>query len=104
MIRFKRILSLVEAAVPEIGPLIDTLQTISTSLMIIAWIAVGIGWYMGWFKMALPVPSRRLKRSGIEEIEMAGLAAFFIAIFSTLITLIVWIIRAIGGVVTPGLP
>ncbi len=68
--------------------------------MIMAWIAVGIAWFAGWLKIALPIPSRTLKRVGHEEVETAGLAAFFIAIFSTILTMIIWIIRTIGGTVT----
>lgn len=97
-------LLLVAEASTELQRILDVLQAISTSLMAIAWIAVGIGWFSGWLKIALPIPSRRLKASGREEVESAGIAAFAIAIFSTLLALIVWIVRMMGVPAPPSLP
>jgi hypothetical protein len=93
-----------EGVMPEVQRVIDTLQNISTFLMVLAWVMVGIGWFAGWFKIALPVPSRRIKSAGHEEVETAGLAAFFIAIFFTLLTAITWIVKAIGGATAPPPP
>jgi hypothetical protein len=85
----------------EIQRVLDTLQLVSNSLAAIAWIAVGIGWFTGWIKLALPIPSRSLRRSAQSDVETAGFAAFCIAIFSTLISIILWIIRSAGGVIVP---
>jgi hypothetical protein len=105
MISLKRVLVtllfLEEEFPAEIQRILDALQLVSSSLAAIAWIVVGIGWFIGWIKLALPIPSRSLRRSAQSDIETAGFAAFCIAIFSTLISVILWIIRTAGGIVVP---
>jgi len=72
----------------------DRLKTIITTLNILAWVAVLIGWAMGIFTRILPIPSRQVKQTGQEWVEWAGIGAFLLAAGLTVINVILWILGA----------
>ncbi len=68
--------------------LISTLQDISVKLAIVAWVVTGLTWFIGWIIRGSPVPLRRVKRVGQSLIEDAVIAAFWLALSTTIFALI----------------
>ena len=63
-------------------------QNLSSEVAQIAWAMFFLAWGIGWALRGSPVPIFRVKRSGQDIIEDAILAAFFIAIGSSIFALI----------------
>ena len=71
--------------------LISTLHDISIKLAIVAWVVTGLSWFVGWIIRGSPIPLRRVKRVGQSLIEDAVIAAFWLALSTTIFALIQYI-------------
>ena len=79
--------------VVDIGTIISNLKYVVSVLTGLAWLAAIIGYMTGLLKIGLPIPSRKLKASGHEDIETSSLAVFFILFFSTFVAIISWLLE-----------
>ena len=62
-----------------------------TQLMTIAWLIFLVTWIVGWVIKGSPIPFYRVKRTGQSLIEDAVLAAFWLAMGSTVFAIISYI-------------
>ena len=62
-----------------------------TQLMSIAWLIFLVTWVVGWVIKGSPIPFYRVKRTGQSLVEDAVLAAFWLAMGSTIFAIISYI-------------
>ncbi len=62
-----------------------------TQLMSIAWLIFLVTWVIGWVIKGSPIPFYRVKRTGQSLVEDAVLAAFWLAMGSTIFAIISYI-------------
>ncbi len=68
--------------------ILQIVQNLSTEVAQIAWGLFLLAWGVGWALRGSPIPIFRIKRSGQDILEDAILAAFFLAIGSSVFALI----------------
>jgi hypothetical protein len=68
--------------------ILQIVQNLSTEVAQIAWGLFLLAWGVGWALRGSPIPIFRIKRSGQDLLEDAILAAFFLAIGSSVFALI----------------
>jgi len=71
---------------------VEFIQQLTTQLMTIAWLLFLVTWIVGWAIRGSPIPIHRVKRAGQGLIEDAVLAAFWMAMGSTIFALISYIV------------
>jgi hypothetical protein len=69
-------------------PILQIVQNLTTEVAQIAWGLFLLAWGVGWALRGSPIPIFRIKRSGQDILEDAILAAFFLAIGSSVFALI----------------
>ncbi|MCI4456068.1 MAG: hypothetical protein JHC23_05055 [Sulfolobus sp.] len=68
--------------------ILQIVQDLTTEVAQIAWGLFLLAWGIGWALRGSPIPIFRVKRSGQDILEDAILAAFFLAIGSSIFALI----------------
>jgi hypothetical protein len=68
--------------------ILQIVQDLTTEVAQIAWGLFLLAWGIGWALRGSPIPIFRVKRSGQDILEDAILAAFFLAIGSSVFALI----------------
>ncbi|MCG2871183.1 MAG: hypothetical protein NO114_00845 [Sulfolobales archaeon] len=68
--------------------ILQIVQNLTTEVAQIAWGLFLLAWGIGWALRGSPIPIFRIKRSGQDILEDAILAAFFLAIGSSVFALI----------------
>ncbi|MCG2888175.1 MAG: hypothetical protein L7H21_04530 [Sulfolobales archaeon] len=68
--------------------ILQIVQNLTTEVAQIAWGLFLLAWGVGWALRGSPIPIFRIKRSGQDILEDAILAAFFLAIGSSVFALI----------------
>ncbi|MCQ4345166.1 MAG: DNA import protein CedA1 [Sulfolobales archaeon] len=68
--------------------ILQIVQNLTTEVAQIAWGLFLLAWGVGWALRGSPIPIFRIKRSGQDILEDAILAAFFLAIGSSIFALI----------------
>ncbi|MCQ4342435.1 MAG: DNA import protein CedA1 [Sulfolobaceae archaeon] len=68
--------------------ILQIVQNLTTEVAQIAWGLFLLAWGVGWAIRGSPIPIFRIKRSGQDILEDAILAAFFLAIGSSIFALI----------------
>ena len=71
--------------------LLAFIQNLNTTITEIAWSVFILAWAIGWALRGSPIPIFRIKRGGQDLIEDAIIAAFFLAIGSTIFYFISYI-------------
>ena len=71
--------------------LLTFIQNLNTIITEIAWSIFLLAWAVGWALRGSPIPIFRIKRGGQDIIEDAIIAAFFLAIGSTIFYFISYI-------------
>ncbi|AOL15799.1 hypothetical protein BFU36_02605 [Sulfolobus sp. A20] len=77
--------------------LIQFIQNLDSEVTEVAWSIFILAWAIGWALRGSPIPIFRVKRTGQDLIEDAILAAFWIAIGSTVFSLITYLASQVGG-------
>ena len=75
--------------------IVSFVQGITVQVMAIAWALFLVSWAIGWAIRGAPIPIHRVKKAGQSLIEDAILAAFWMAIGSSVFALISYITAAI---------
>ncbi len=81
--------------------LVEFIQGLTTQIMAIAWSVFLITWVLGWAIKGAPIPIHRIKRAGQSLIEDAVLAAFWLALGSSIFALISYIVSNIQQPMPP---
>jgi hypothetical protein len=68
--------------------ILQLVQNLSSEVAQIAWGLFFLAWGIGWALRGSPIPIFRVKRSGQDILEDAILAAFFLAIGSSVFALV----------------
>lgn len=66
------------------------------AVMSVAWLVFLISWAVGWALRGSPIPFRNLKRTGQSLIEDSVLAAFWLALGTSIFALISYIAASIS--------
>ncbi len=80
---------------------VDTLTSfinhLTSRVTAIAWALFLLTWSIGWTLRGSPIPFSKIKRVGTSMIEDAVWAAFWLAMGSTIFSLITWIVTNVIG-------
>ncbi|BFH73460.1 hypothetical protein SJAV_14040 [Sulfurisphaera javensis] len=71
--------------------LLSFIENLNSTVTEIAWSVFVLAWAVGWALRGSPIPIFRIKRGGQDLIEDAIIAAFFLAIGSTIFYVISYI-------------
>lgn len=77
--------------------IVEFVQNLDTQVTEIAWSIFILAWAVGWALRGSPIPIFRVKRTGQDLIEDAILAAFWIALGTTVFSLITYIASQVGA-------
>jgi len=77
--------------------LIDLVQHLTQQVTVLAWALFLLTWSIGWTLRGAPIPLSKLKRTGSSFIEDSVWAALWLALGSTIFTLITYVIKIITG-------
>lgn len=78
------------------GAIIDFINHLTTQVSAIAWGLFILTWSIGWVLRGAPLPFPKVKRAGQGLIEDALWAAFWLAMGSTIFSIISYIVQVIG--------
>jgi thiamine transporter ThiT len=71
--------------------LVEFIRGLTLQVVTIAWFIFVLAWFVGWALKGAPVPFYRLKRTGQSLVEDAIIAAFWLALGSSIFSLISYI-------------
>jgi uncharacterized membrane protein len=71
------------------------IQGLIVQIMTIAWTLFLVSWVIGWALRGSPIPFHRVKKTGQSLIEDAVLAAFWMAVGSSVFALISYLTSAV---------
>ncbi|BDB97630.1 MAG: DNA import protein CedA1 [Saccharolobus sp.] len=77
--------------------IVEFVQNLDTQVTEVAWSIFILAWAVGWALRGSPIPIFRVKRTGQDLIEDAILAAFWIALGTTVFSLITYIASQVGA-------
>ncbi|MEM4550510.1 MAG: DNA import protein CedA1 [Sulfolobales archaeon] len=76
--------------------LVEFVRQVTVVVMSVAWFVFLVSWAVGWALRGSPIPFRNLKRAGQSLIEDSVLAAFWLALGTTIFALISYITSSIS--------
>ena len=76
--------------------LVDFVRQVTTAVMAVAWFIFLVSWAVGWALRGSPIPFRSLKRAGQSLIEDSVVAAFWLALGTTIFALISFVATSIS--------
>ncbi len=76
--------------------IIDLIRNITFQIATIAWVLFFLSWVIGWAIKGSPIPFMRVKRVGQDLVEDAVLAAFWLAMGSTIFSIVAYIVSLIA--------
>ncbi len=80
-----------------VDDIISFIQEVTNDVTTLAWALFLLTWSIGWTLRGTPIPLGRLRRAGNSLIEDSVWAAFWLAIGSTIFTLVLYIVNLITG-------
>jgi len=80
----------------NLSDLVELIRNLTFQIAAIAWVLFLLSWVIGWAIRGSPVPFIRVKRVGQDLIEDAILAAFWLAMGTTVFSIIAYIISLIA--------
>jgi thiamine transporter ThiT len=81
--------------------LVEFIRGLTLQAVTIAWFIFVLAWFVGWALKGAPVPFYRLKRTGQSLVEDAIIAAFWLALGSSIFSLISYIASNIAQPTPP---
>ena len=75
---------------------IEFIRSLTIQVSAIAWVLFFLSWIIGWAIRGSPVPFIRVKRMGQDIIEDSVLAAFWLAMGSTVFAIIAYLVSMIS--------
>ncbi|MDW8082363.1 MAG: DNA import protein CedA1 [Sulfolobales archaeon] len=76
--------------------LVELVRGMTIIVMSVAWFVFLVSWAIGWALKGSPIPFRSMKRTGQSLIEDSILAAFWLAMGTTIFALISYITSSIS--------
>lgn len=68
--------------------IVSFVQSLTVQIMAIAWVLFLVSWVIGWAIRGAPIPIHKVKKAGQSLVEDAVMAAFWMAIGSSVFALI----------------
>jgi len=84
--------------------IVDFVNNLTTQVAAVAWGLFLLTWSIGWILRGAPLPFMRVKRVGQGFIEDALWAAFWLAMGSTVFSVITYLVQVIGVSSPPAPP
>jgi hypothetical protein len=81
--------------------IVGLIQSITQTVVAVAWGMFLLTWSIGWLLRGSPIPFLRVKRAGQDLIEDAVWAAFWLAIGSTVFSLVSYIASTVSSTMPP---
>ena len=75
--------------------LTEFIRSLTMQIMTIAWFIFLITWVLGWAIKGAPIPIHKIKRAGQSLVEDAIMAAFWMALGTTVFTLISYLVSQV---------
>ncbi len=79
------------------GDLLGFIQDLTGRVVALAWALFILSWSIGWTLRGAPIPFSRLKRVGNSLIEDSVWAAFWLAVGTTIFSLILYVAQNVVG-------
>jgi len=76
--------------------IIELIRNLTVQISAIAWVLFFLSWIIGWAIRGSPIPFIRVKRMGQDIIEDSVLAAFWLAMGSTVFAVIAYLVSMIS--------
>ncbi|MCE4606494.1 MAG: hypothetical protein F7B59_04085 [Desulfurococcales archaeon] len=76
---------------------VQFIQDLTTKVTTIAWSLFILTWSIGWTLKGSPIPFAKLKRAGDSLIEDSIWASFWLAMGTTVFTLVSYVVRSVTG-------
>ncbi len=76
--------------------LVEFVRQTTLAVMSVAWFVFLVTWAVGWALRGSPIPFRSLKRAGQSLIEDSVLAAFWLALGTTIFALISYVASSVS--------
>lgn len=76
--------------------LVDFVRQMAVAVTTVAWFVFLVTWAVGWALRGAPLPFRNIKRVGQSLIEDSVMAAFWLALGTTIFALISYIVSSIS--------
>lgn len=76
--------------------IIELIRNLTFQVATIAWALFFLSWVIGWAIRGSPIPFMRVKRVGQDLVEDAILAAFWLAMGSTIFSIVAYIVSLIA--------
>ncbi len=80
----------------NMSALLDFVNELTTQVAALAWGMFLLTWSIGWILRGAPLPFMRIKRVGQSLIEDALWAAFWLAMGSTVFSVITYLVQVVG--------
>lgn len=68
--------------------IVSFVQSLTVQIMAIAWVLFLVSWVIGWAIRGAPIPIHKVKKAGQSLVEDAVMAAFWMAVGSSVFALI----------------
>ncbi|MEM1619862.1 MAG: DNA import protein CedA1 [Fervidicoccaceae archaeon] len=81
--------------------LVEFVNNVATQVALLAWALFALTWSIGWVLRGSPLPVARLKRAGQSLIEDALWAAFWLAMGSTVFSVISYLVQVVAIEISP---
>ncbi len=76
--------------------IIEFIRNLTVQVSAIAWVLFFLSWIIGWAIRGSPVPFIRIKRTGQDIIEDSVIAAFWLAMGSSVFAIIAYLVSMIS--------
>ncbi len=76
---------------------VNFVQDLTTKITALAWSLFILTWSIGWTLKGSPIPFSRIKKTGESLVEDSIWASFWLAMGTTIFTLVSYIVRSITG-------
>ncbi len=76
--------------------IIELIRSLTIQVSAIAWVLFFLSWIIGWAIRGSPIPFIRVKRAGQDIIEDSVIAAFWLAMGSTVFAIISYLVSMIS--------
>lgn len=76
---------------------IELVEDLTQKVTALAWALFLLTWSIGWTLRGAPIPFSKLKRAGTSLVEDSVWAAFWLALGSTVFSIIMYIVSSIVG-------
>ncbi|MEZ0393437.1 MAG: DNA import protein CedA1 [Desulfurococcaceae archaeon] len=83
---------------------VEFVRSLTLTITIVAWTIFFLSWVVGWAIKGLPIPFTRVKKQGERFVEDAIMAAFWLAVGSSVFALLSYVAQSVYQPLPPPPP